>query len=355
MATKSNNKKTCAEPNRDILVNHKYRLLNEIGRGSFGVVYCGFELRKCAVVAIKFEDTEAVKKQHLSNEYNVYKLLHGGPGIPECHWFGTFDRRRFNVLVMELLGPSLEDRLTECRREFSLKTVLMLADQIITIVEFLHHRNIIHRDLKPENFVMGFTHRMTEVFLIDFGLAKQYRSSTSNVHIEYRANYTSLTGTARYASLNNHLCVEQSRRDDLETIAYMLIYFLQGSLPWQGIKIKDRVAKYKLVYEKKKSISMNDLCGNNPKEFEMFLNYCRKLSFSEDPDYKYIKKLFHDLFHKSGFKHDLVFDWLKKNSSCSSSVTSSPSRDTSDTGTVVICSTSSEPTGISKTSRSLVL
>jgi serine/threonine protein kinase len=181
-------------------------------------------------------------------EAKLYNTLQGGSGIANVKWCGVDGEE--NVLVIDLLGPSLEDLLVYCGRKFTLKTVLMLADQMITRIEFMHSKGYLHRDIKPDNFLMGLGRKANQVYIIDFGLAKRYRDSTTNRHIPYREN-KNLTGTARYASCNTHLGIEQSRRDDLESLGYVLLYFLRGSLPWQGLKAATKTQKYDKICEKK--------------------------------------------------------------------------------------------------------
>merc|ERR1711881_253079 len=178
-------------------------------------------------VAIKLESAKSRHPQ-LAYEYKVYRILAGGVGIPTVRWFGK--EGDYNVMVMEILGPSLEDLFNFCSRRFTMKTVLMLADQMIGRIEFLHNKNFIHRDIKPDNFLMGIGRHCNKLFLIDYGLAKKFRDNRTRQHIGYRED-KNLTGTARYASINAHLGIEQSRRDDMESLGYVLMYFNRGSLP----------------------------------------------------------------------------------------------------------------------------
>nr|XP_008541835.1 PREDICTED: casein kinase I isoform delta-like [Equus przewalskii] len=211
-------------------------------------------------------------------------------------------------MVMELLGPSLEDLFNFCSRKFSLKTVLLLADQMISRIEYIHSKNFIHRDVKPDNFLMGLGKKGNLVYIIDFGLAKKYRDARTHQHIPYREN-KNLTGTARYASINTHLGIEQSRRDDLESLGYVLMYFNLGSLPWQGLKAATKRQKYERISEKKMSTPIEVLCKGYPSEFSTYLNFCRSLRFDDKPDYSYLRQLFRNLFHRQGFSYDYVFDW----------------------------------------------
>ncbi|KAL4560058.1 hypothetical protein LXL04_032206 [Taraxacum kok-saghyz] len=286
-------------------VGNKYRLGRKIGSGSFGEIYLGTNIQTNEEVAIKLENIKT-KHPQLLYESKLYKILQGGTGIPNVRWFGV--EGDYNVLVLDLLGPSLEDLFNFCNRKLSLKTVLMLADQMINRVEFVHCKSFLHRDLKPDNFLMGLGRRANQVYAIDFGLAKKYRDSSTHQHIPYREN-KNLTGTARYASMNTHLGIEQSRRDDLESLGYVLMYFLRGSLPWQGLKAGNKKQKYEKISEKKVSTSIEALCRGYPTEFASYFHYCRSLRFDDKPDYAYLKRLFRDLFIREGFQFDYVFDW----------------------------------------------
>ncbi|KAK1881907.1 Casein kinase I isoform epsilon [Dissostichus eleginoides] len=289
----------------ELRVGNKYRLGRKIGSGSFGDIYLGSNIATGEEVAIKLE---CVKTKHpqLHIESKFYKMMQGGGKT--CGRFlkallrGAERQRRwcgaegdYNVMVMELLGPSLEDLFNFCSRKFSLKTVLLLADQMISRIEYIHSKNFIHRDVKPDNFLMGLG-------------KKKYRDARTHQHIPYREN-KNLTGTARYASINTHLGIEQSRRDDLESLGYVLMYFNLGSLPWQGLKAATKRQKYERISEKKMSTPIEVLCKGYPSEFSTYLNMCRSLRFDDKPDYSYLRQLFRNLFHRQGFSYDYVFDW----------------------------------------------
>ncbi|XP_057468214.1 casein kinase 1-like protein 12 [Actinidia eriantha] len=286
-------------------VGNKFLLGRKIGSGSFGEIYLGTHIQNNEEVAIKLENAKT-KHPQLLYESKLYRILQGGTGIPNVRWFGV--EGEYNVLVMDLLGPSLEDLFNFCNRKLSLKTVLMLADQMINRVEFVHCKSFLHRDIKPDNFLMGLGRRANQVYMIDFGLAKKFRDTTTHQHIPYREN-KNLTGTARYASMNTHLGIEQSRRDDLESLGYVLMYFLRGSLPWQGLKAGTKKQKYEKISERKVSTSIEALCRGYPTEFASYFHYCRSLRFDDKPDYSYLKRLFRDLFIREGFQFDYVFDW----------------------------------------------
>lgn len=283
----------------------KYRLGRKIGSGSFGEIYLGVNIQTNEEVAIKLENAKT-KHPQLLYESKLYKILQGGTGVPNIRWSGV--EGDYNVMVIDILGPSLEDLFNYCNRKFSLKTVLMLADQLINRIEYVHSKSFLHRDIKPDNFLMGLGRRANQCYIIDFGLAKKYRDPATHKHIPYREN-KNLTGTARYASINTHLGIEQSRRDDLESLGYVLMYFLRGSLPWQGLKAGTKKQKYDKISEKKVSTSIEVLCRSYPPEFASYFHYCRALRFDDKPDYAYLKRMFRDLFMREGFKSDYVFDW----------------------------------------------
>ncbi|KAK4759916.1 hypothetical protein SAY87_023047 [Trapa incisa] len=289
----------------DHVIGGKFKMGRKIGSGSFGELYLGVNVQNGEEVAIKLESVKT-KHPQLHYESKLYMLLQGGTGIPHLKWFGV--EGEYNVMVIDLLGPSLEDLFNYCNRKFSLKTVLMLADQLINRVEYMHTRGFLHRDIKPDNFLMGLGRKANQVYVIDYGLAKKYRDLQTHKHIPYREN-KNLTGTARYASVNTHLGVEQSRRDDLESLGYVLMYFLRGSLPWQGLKAGTKKQKYDKISEKKMITSIEVLCKSYPSEFVSYFHYCRSLRFEDKPDYSYLKRLFRDLFIRKGYQFDYIFDW----------------------------------------------
>eukprot|EP01116_Phalansterium_solitarium_P022705 TRINITY_DN75_c0_g1_i1.p1 TRINITY_DN75_c0_g1~~TRINITY_DN75_c0_g1_i1.p1 ORF type:complete len:569 (-),score=140.49 TRINITY_DN75_c0_g1_i1:345-2051(-) len=286
----------------------KYRILKKIGSGSFGEIHLAVNEETNEKVAIKLEPC-STKHPQLQYEARVYKQLQGAQGIPNVFWYGV--ECEYNVMVMELLGPSLEELFVSCGRKFTMKTILMLAQQMIRLIEYQHTKHFIHRDVKPDNFTMGRSSKASTVFLIDFGLAKKYRDSKTHAHLPYRT-LKNLTGTPRYASVNTHLGIEQSRRDDLESLGYVLLYFCRGSLPWQGLPAKNKKQKYQRITEKKVSTSVEQLCEGFPTEFVSYLKYTKNLRFADKPDYDYLHKLFRELFIRKGYKNDGVYDWTPR-------------------------------------------
>ena len=227
-------------------------------------------------------------------------------GIPEIKSFGS--NTDYNILIMELLGQSLENLFQAQNKSFSIKTACMLGIQMIDRIEYIHSRKIIHRDIKPDNFVIGKGLKSHIVYVLDFGLSKKYWSSSHKCHIPF-CRGKKLTGTARYASINALSGCEQSRRDDLESIGYIIMYFIRGSLPWQGLKINRKDDRYKKICEKKRETSAKDLCSGFPSEFESFVSYTRNLQFTEVPNYNRLRNLLKTVIQKSGFSIDFYYDW----------------------------------------------
>jgi casein kinase 1 len=286
-----------------------------LGHGTFGEVYYGRRGKEHA--AIKLESATA-KRSQLLNEWGLYNSMVGGSGIPRVHWHGKVGIH--NALVMELLGPSLDDLLRRCGNSFSQKTVLMCATQMLERLQFVHSKGILHRDIKPNNFLVGRGADTTQIYLVDFGLSKYYIERETKQHIAFRTGRKGLTGTARYTSIGNHLGVEPSRRDDLEGLFYVLLRMARGSLPWQGIKAPTKKERNDSILLKKMHTSPEDLCRGLPDEFLDFYQTCQRLKFNEQPPYADLQHLLEGALEKRDYENDLAFDWV-----CSSESNDCPS------------------------------
>ena len=280
---------------------NKYTCVKKLGKGSFGSIYQAVYGKE--EYALKFEDRKK-NNDLLQNEAAIMNYLKG-PNIPTVKSYGFTSS--YNILVMQLLGRDLEHHFKK-RKKFSVKTVCMLGFQMINILENIHEKHILHRDIKPENFVMGLNQNSKIVYLIDFGLAKKYRSMSTLIQYPLTLK-KKFTGTARYASINALKGYEHSRRDELESLGYIFIYFLKGKLPWQNIKVKDKEEKFKKILQKKLEISSNELCLGIPKEFEIFLEYVKNLKYDEKPDYNMLKDLLYKIMKDGNYKNDYIYDW----------------------------------------------
>ena len=256
--------------------------------------------------ALKMESKEGGQNLLESEAYFLCYLK--GYGIPSVKSYGFSGN--YNIMVMELLGKSLEELFQECKKKLSLKTVCFLAQQMLDRMEFIHNKHIIHIDIKPDTFVMGLNMSHI-VYILGFCLSKKYRSSRRQQHIRFCSN-KKLTGTARYASINALKGCEQSRRDDLEAIGYVLMYFLRGSLPWQGLKVNKGEDRYKKIYQKKKATKAEELCKDFPSELCDYINYTRNLDFEADPDYDYLRGLFASIMEKNSIEYDFYFKWMNE-------------------------------------------
>ena len=304
------NKETETEKDEDIfrskLIFSKYKLVEKLGEGSFGKVYKASYNSK--YYAIKFENREE-GQDLLKNEATIMSYLKGNPHIPKAHSYGFSGN--YNIFVLQLLAKSLEDIFNELQK-FSLKTVAMLAYQMIDALQYIHSKHIIHRDIKPDNFVLGMDEKNAYLYLVDFGLAKKYRNSKTLKQNPYIWK-KKFRGNARYASIHAMEEMEQSRRDDLEAVSYVIMYFIRGKLPWQGLKLKRNEDKYQKILEKKKEISSEELCSEYPKVFYEFVKYAKGLEYSEEPKYDELKNSFVDwVVNQKKEKFDFVFDWTTK-------------------------------------------
>ena len=292
--------------NQKNLIFGKYKLTKIIGSGSFGFVYKGINIIDKKGVAVKVEKKDMGFNLLEKESYYLYNLK--GIGVPEVVSYGFSGK--YNILVQTLLGESLGKIFYKNNYHFPLKDICMFSIQILDRIEYVHSKYIIHRDIKPENFLIGNPDKYM-IYIIDFGLSKKYKSSRTNKHVQFRLT-KKFTGTARYASLNSIRGSEQSRRDDLEAIGYMLLYFFNGGkLPWQGVSCKQKAEKYVKIYTMKKNLNLDEFCKNMPREIIYFMNYARGLEFEQKPDYNYLRSLFENVLKENRTINDLHFSWIQ--------------------------------------------
>ena len=268
--------------NREKIFDKNYTIIvnRQLGKGGFGQIYLGRNIKENTPIAIKVEDSS--NRSHLHLEYEILKDIQGGIGIPRIFKY----RQGQNTY----------------------KTIFQIGYQMIERIQYVHYKGYIHRDIKPGNFVIGRGEKNKIIYIIDFGLSKKYIDLETNKHIPYKEG-KGLTGTARYVSLFTHYGIEQARRDDIESIAYNLIYFAKGKLPWQGVKTKNKKEKHKKIMESKLANTPGILCMGLPDEFEKLLKYSRKLEFEEEPDYKGIKTMFKNYIINNGDTMNMEFEW----------------------------------------------
>ena len=322
-------KKTIDKKNQAIikdLIADCFVLLHVIGKGSFGQIYISYNLRDNLPVSVKKEEKKPGKTPQLKIESKIYQSLlniqaddiSGAKplgqdevvGVPK--FYGVGELPDCYYMIIDFLGPNLLELFNYCGcNKFTISTICLIALQILNRIENIHKHHYLHRDIKPENFLIGIHEKSNVIYLIDFGLSKRYKNPKTHQHIPYREG-RALTGTARYVSINTHLGIEQSRRDDLESIGYMLVFFLKGVLPWQGLKNCNE--KYTRIMEKKLQIPTEILCYGLPDEITYYLNYCKTLRFEDRPDYDYLRGLFIKLLGTCytiyGLTKEMIkFDW----------------------------------------------
>ena len=304
--------------NDQFIINGNYNLIKMLGFGAFGEIHLAYDTSLKVLRAIKFE-IATHKNPQLKHEHSILEQLNksdnnnpvppeGILGIPKVYLFDRMENK-YNYMVMDFLGPSLSDLFQFKEKSFSLETTLMLGIQMLTRIEFIHEKGFIHRDIKPENFVIGLNEKSNIVHIIDFGLSKRYKDKNTGQHIPYREN-RHLVGTVRYASINAHLGIEQSRRDDIESIGYVIAYFYLGRLPWQSKLDKGKPPVNKIM-EKKLITPPEILCKKMPMEFSYYFHYCKNLKFEDRPDYTTLKCLFADLLaSRVNIDEEFIYDWF---------------------------------------------
>lgn len=286
--------------------HYKILLDKKLGSGGFGDIFFGINLKTGEEVAVKVESSVS-KSPQLKQETNLLLTLQGGVGIPTLHYY--LSTNQYNFMIIDLLGPSIQAILDN--NNLNEKSVIVMSQQMLQRIEFMHSRHLIHRDIKPDNFLLGVAKNKNLLYLIDYGLSKRFRDPKTGEHINYK-DKKALTGTTRYASIYTHLGIEQSRRDDLECMCYAMIYMFKKKLPWQGLKVKNSAEKNIKVMNKKISCSPEYLCENLPSELSTLLEYIRALNFEEKPDYDYMQKLLSLASLKLGVDMSYSGDWCNK-------------------------------------------
>ena len=292
------------DPNINKIIFKKYKLIKKIGQGTFGSIYEGINILTKEPVSVKLEDR--TQNNILEFEgYTLYTLK--GYGIIDLITFGR--NKNYNMMVQPLLGDSLYKIFINLKKKFTLKDICLIGLQCLDRIEWVHKKNFIHCDIKPENFLMGKKDPRV-IYLIDFGLSKKYRSERTKRHIKFSIT-KNLIGTPRFASVNALKGYELSRRDDLESFCYMILFFILKKLPWQGIKCETQAKRYKKICEIKESFNIENYREIIPMQIVQIFKYVKKLSFNEDPDYNKIRYFFLDFLYKINYKENETFSWIK--------------------------------------------
>ena len=321
-------------------IDSKYSLVRKLGEGGFGAVYLGTSCRTGHIGLVRSsftgkdfttDEEVALKLEHkslapsvLEEEVEIYRTVQGLPGFPEVYSYDWQDD--YKVMVFELLGPSLEDLFEYCGRRFSLKTIVMVMQQLLSRFEALHSKGLLHRDIKPSNCLLGVKEKGNVVYVTDFGLAQEYVVD-DEAYPEIAGRRRRLVGTPRFASIRGHLgqgvymspcgsariniIAVQSPSDDLESLGYMMIYFARGKLPWQGLKADGETDKHQRIVEMKTQLDVTELCTGLPQEFTEYMRYVKCLRNGQTPDYELLRDIFQRIAKTNGIDYDNIFDWTE--------------------------------------------
>lgn len=293
---------------KSFLINNRYKVEHIIKRGASASVYLGTDKQTKEKVAIKVKSADE-PHQFIPHESTVYQKINNQHGFPHMLYSGQ--EKGFNILVMEKLGVSLDRVFYDLNKHFTMKTVLQLAVQMLSLLETLHELDFIHRALKPGSFMMGSGDKSGQVHLIDFGRATQYRHE--NQHVPSQPVNVLFVGCPAFASCNVHLYRTMSRRDDLESLGYVLVYFATGTLPWLNHSIDTFAKGYWHIQRTKLATSIEELCQGVPQEFMRYFQYIRELGYDEEPNYGYLRSLFSIIAVRYRYMLDLAFEWNQPN------------------------------------------
>jgi len=285
------------------VIDRRFQRESLLGEGNFGRVYLCTDIVLKEHVAIKVSEQNQLSQ--IKQEETILKEMQGTRGFPR--FIKSNFLEDYNYIAMQLLGPNINEKFNECHKKFSLQTIVTLGRQMLMRVKSIHNKGYVHRDLKPHQFLLGPRSDRNTIYMVDFGLCKRYKTKDLGLHIAYMENRP-FVGTMYYASLSTHNGIQQSRRDDLESLCYILSYFFNGRLPWM-ITNKKKTTELKIRTEKAQSTA-SELFSSAPREFLELFNYVKSLNFETNPNYSYMISLFESIERKNELK-TYPFDWDK--------------------------------------------